>query len=151
MAEDGKRVMHAALSIGGQPLFSTMTFPRCAVATRPPPGAQGTPVTMHLDCPQVDTLWAQATAAGATRRCRLPTSSGATVTASSATLRPPVVDGDAERKEELVALSYSGAALLVALCCRYPATVRRCDRRSKQPADQPLHQTPWLIGVLPRR
>lgn len=67
MAEDGKRVMHAALSIGGQPLFLNDDFPEmCGGHSTTPKALKGTPVTMHLDCPQVDTLWAQATAAGAT-------------------------------------------------------------------------------------
>ena len=67
MAEDGKRVMHAALSIGGQPLFLNDDFPEmCGGQSTTPKALNGTPVTMHLDCPQVDTLWAQATAAGAT-------------------------------------------------------------------------------------
>jgi PhnB protein len=66
MADDGKRVMHASLSIGGQPLFLADDFPEmCGGKSSTPKALAGTPVTMHLDCPQADTLWAQATAAGA--------------------------------------------------------------------------------------
>ncbi len=66
MAEDGKRIMHASLSIGGQPLMLNDDFPEMRGGHSSTPKAlAGTPVTMHLDCPQVDTLWAQATAAGA--------------------------------------------------------------------------------------
>lgn len=67
MADDGKRVMHASLKIGGQPLFLNDDFPEmCGGKPSTPKALSGTPVTMHLDCPQVDALWAQATAAGAT-------------------------------------------------------------------------------------
>lgn len=66
MTDDGKRVMHASLSIGGQPLFLADDFPEMFGGKSSTPKAlAGTPVTMHLDCPQVDALWAQATAAGA--------------------------------------------------------------------------------------
>ena len=66
MAEDGKRIMHASLSIGGHPLMLNDDFPDMSGGKPSTPKAlTGTPVTMHLDCPQVDLLWQQAVAAGA--------------------------------------------------------------------------------------
>jgi PhnB protein len=56
------RVMHAELAIGGNVLYLSDEFPEMGGTTGAPNGA----VTIHLNVPDVDTLWAQATGAGAT-------------------------------------------------------------------------------------
>jgi PhnB protein len=56
------RVMHAELGIGDDVVYLSDEFPEMGGATGAPNGS----VTIHLNVPDVDKLWAQATAAGAT-------------------------------------------------------------------------------------
>jgi PhnB protein len=62
MPGPGDRIMHAELGIGDDVIYLSDEFPEMGGATGAPNGA----VTIHLNVPDVDTLWAQAVAAGAT-------------------------------------------------------------------------------------
>lgn len=67
VADDGKRIMHASMTIGGHMFMLNDDFPEmCGGQPRSAKAMGGSPVTMHLSCPQVDALWTQAVAAGAT-------------------------------------------------------------------------------------
>ena len=65
---DGK-IGHAMLRIGDSPLFVTDEFPD--YGSFGPLALKGSPVTIHLSVPNVDDIWASATAAGATVRMQL--------------------------------------------------------------------------------
>lgn len=65
-APDG-RIVHASLLINGGLVMLCDDFSKdMAGACRTPKALGGTTVTLHLDVPDVDGLWAQAVAAGAT-------------------------------------------------------------------------------------
>ena len=63
------RVGHAMLRIGDSPLFLADEFPDYGALG--PLSLKGTPVTIHLALPNVDAVWEQAVAAGATVRMEL--------------------------------------------------------------------------------
>ena len=62
LADDGKRLMHAHLTINGGSLMLNDDFPemRGGAASPPPAGT-----TLHLQVPDADALWDKAVAAGA--------------------------------------------------------------------------------------
>lgn len=64
---DGKKLIHASLNINGGVLMLSDDFPemRGGVANTPK-AFGGSPVTLHLDLEDVDAVFAQALAAGAT-------------------------------------------------------------------------------------
>jgi uncharacterized glyoxalase superfamily protein PhnB len=62
MPGPGDRVMHAELGIGDNVLYLCDEFPEMGGGTDAPNSAS----MVHLNVPDVDTLWAQAMAAGAT-------------------------------------------------------------------------------------
>lgn len=65
-APDGKRLMHASLRINNSLLMLCDDFPEmCGGQSRTPKALGGSPVTIHLQVPDVDALWKQAVAAGA--------------------------------------------------------------------------------------
>ncbi len=67
-AEDGKRLLHAALVINGGHVFLHDDFPEFqspAGRFAPPPKIGGVSVTMHLTVDDCDTWYARAIAAGA--------------------------------------------------------------------------------------
>jgi PhnB protein len=67
MAQDGKRIMHASLRINNSILMLCDDFPEMHGGKgRSAKALGGTPVTIHLQVPDVDALWKQAVAAGAT-------------------------------------------------------------------------------------
>ena len=61
MADDGKRIMHAYLSLNGGSLMLNDEFPEFMSAPATPPGS----VVLHLQVPDADAAWSKATAAGA--------------------------------------------------------------------------------------
>ena len=61
MADDGKRIMHAYLSLNGSSLMLNDEFPEYMSAPATPPGS----VVLHLQVPDADAAWSKATAAGA--------------------------------------------------------------------------------------
>ncbi len=66
-APDGKRIMHAAISIDGQPLFLVDDFPEfCEGKSYSPKGLGGTPVTIHRFVKDCDAAIKRAEEAGAT-------------------------------------------------------------------------------------
>lgn len=66
-APDGKRLLHAAITIGGSPLFLVSDFPEfCGGKSQSPQALGGTPVTIHRYVPDCDAAIEQAVAAGAT-------------------------------------------------------------------------------------
>ncbi len=66
-APDGKRVMHAELSIAGQPLFLADDFPEyCGGQSQTPIALGGTPVTIHRYVEDCDAVIQRAVEAGAT-------------------------------------------------------------------------------------
>ncbi len=66
-AEDGTRLMHAALNIGESPLFLCDDFPEyCGGETRAPKAGVPTSITLHLNVESCDAAIAKAVAAGAT-------------------------------------------------------------------------------------
>ena len=66
-AQDGKRLMHASLRINGAIVMLNDDFPEmCGGKSMTPKALGGSPVTIHLQVPEVDALWKQAVAAGAT-------------------------------------------------------------------------------------
>ena len=67
MAQDGKRIMHASLRINNSVVMLCDDFPEMNGGKgRTPKALGGSPVTIHLQVPDVDALWKQAVAAGAT-------------------------------------------------------------------------------------
>ncbi|MBL8878841.1 MAG: VOC family protein [Phycisphaerales bacterium] len=66
-AQDGKRLMHAELSIGPSTLYLCDDFPEfCGGKSRAPKSLGGTPVTIHQYVQSCDEAMAKAAAAGAT-------------------------------------------------------------------------------------
>lgn len=66
-APDGKKLLHAAISIDGSPLFLTDDFPEfCDGASRSPKALGGTPATIHRYVKDCDAAVKQAEGAGAT-------------------------------------------------------------------------------------
>ena len=66
-APDGKRLMHAHLKVMGMDLMLSDDFPEyMGGRSRTPQGFGGSPVTLHLQTDDVDTLWEKIVAAGAT-------------------------------------------------------------------------------------
>jgi PhnB protein len=68
-AEDGKRLMHAALAINGGQVFLHDDFPEYTFAGghfAPPPKLGGVSVTMHLTVDNCDAWYERAIEAGAT-------------------------------------------------------------------------------------
>ena len=64
---DGQKVIHAALAINGGLVMLCDDFPEMKGGRSSHPRALGgTPVTIHLDLPDVDALWGRAVDAGAT-------------------------------------------------------------------------------------
>ena len=61
MAEDGKRIMHAHLSLNGGSLMLNDEFPEFMSAPATPPGS----FVLHLQVPDADAAWGKATGAGA--------------------------------------------------------------------------------------
>jgi len=63
---DGKKLIHAALTIHGGMLMLCDDFPEMTGGKpRTPRALGGSPVTLHLDLPDVDATWAKAVEAGA--------------------------------------------------------------------------------------
>lgn len=62
MAPDGKTVMHCEMLLGDSRFFVTDEFPQ---GGQSPKSLGGTPVTLHLYVPDVDTVFERAVAAGA--------------------------------------------------------------------------------------
>ena len=66
MAEDGKRVMHAHLTIGGGTLFLNDEFPEFGgQPAKSPTRLGGTTFVIHLQVPDADVAWERAVKAGA--------------------------------------------------------------------------------------
>ena len=67
MAPDGKRIMHAALQVNGGVVMLNDEFPEYTGGKSSTPEALGgTPVTLHLQVTDADSVFNQAIAAGAT-------------------------------------------------------------------------------------
>lgn len=66
-APDGRRIMHAALRIGGSPVFLVDDFPEfCGGKSSTPKALTGTPVTIHRYVENCDAAIKRAQDAGAT-------------------------------------------------------------------------------------
>jgi PhnB protein len=66
MAEDGKRVMHAHLTIGGGTLFLNDEFPEFGgQVAKAPTSLGGTTFVIHIEVPDADVAWERAVKAGA--------------------------------------------------------------------------------------
>lgn len=66
-AEDGKRLMHAEISVNGARVYLCDEFPEhCGGKSRTPKALGGTPATLHLDVPNCDEAVRRMVAAGAT-------------------------------------------------------------------------------------
>ena len=66
-APDSEKIMHATLLIEGFPVQVSDDFPEFMGGVRRSPQALGgTPITLHLQVPDADALWARAVEAGAT-------------------------------------------------------------------------------------
>lgn len=66
-AEDGKRLMHAEMTLDGGSIFLCDDFPEyCGGKSRHPKAMGGTPTTFHRYVPNVDEAIRTAAAAGAT-------------------------------------------------------------------------------------
>ena len=64
---DGEKLIHVALSFNGGLLMLCDDFPEMSGGkARSPKALGGTPVTIHLDLPDVDAIWKRAVDAGAT-------------------------------------------------------------------------------------
>ena len=64
---DGKRILHASFLINGGMVMINDDFPEmCGGKSQTPRAFGGTPVTLHLNLPDVDAAWKQAVEAGAT-------------------------------------------------------------------------------------
>jgi PhnB protein len=70
-APDGKRLMHVHLKVLGMDLMFADDFPEHMGRSRTPEALGGSPVTLHLQTEDVDSLWANALAAGAKVTMRL--------------------------------------------------------------------------------
>ena len=79
---DGK-VMHAALSLGGSPVYLVDEYLDYGGKSLELLG--GSPVTIHLLVPDCDAVFNSASRRAAPSGCRLRTSSGATATEGSST------------------------------------------------------------------
>jgi uncharacterized glyoxalase superfamily protein PhnB len=67
VAPDGKRIMHAAIKIGGRPVFLVDDFPEfCGGKSETPKSLGGTPVTIHRYVEDCDAAIQRAQKAGAT-------------------------------------------------------------------------------------
>lgn len=66
MAEDGKRIMHAHLTLNGGHLMLNDDFPEYGGAAAPPGS-----VTLHLQVPDADAAWNRAISAGAKEKMPL--------------------------------------------------------------------------------
>ncbi|MDQ6698828.1 MAG: VOC family protein [Acidobacteriota bacterium] len=67
MAPDGKRIMHAALQVNGGVVMLNDEFPEYTEGkSMTPESLGGTPVTLHLQVTDADSVFNQAIAAGAT-------------------------------------------------------------------------------------
>jgi len=66
-ADDGKRLLHASLTINGGPLMLSDDFPEFGDSggTKEPGRLGGTPVTVHLDVVDADAVFDKAVGAGA--------------------------------------------------------------------------------------
>lgn len=66
-AEDGKRLMHAHLKLGGGDLYLMDDFPEYDnyASAKAPARLGGTSFVIHIDVPDADTAWARAAKAGA--------------------------------------------------------------------------------------
>ena len=65
-AEDGKRLMHAHLTLGAGALFLHDDFPEFGEhGAKAPARLGGTSCTFHLDVPDADAAWERAVGAGA--------------------------------------------------------------------------------------
>jgi PhnB protein len=63
---DGKKIMHSGLAINGAVIFLVDDFPeRNGGRARTPEALGGSPVTIHLNCSDVQGVWKAAVAAGA--------------------------------------------------------------------------------------
>lgn len=66
LTPDGKRILHAELLLNGARLMLCDDFPEfCGGTARTATALGGTPVTLHLQVPDADALFARATDAGA--------------------------------------------------------------------------------------
>jgi PhnB protein len=66
-APDGRRIMHAAITIGGRPVFLVDDFPEfCGGKASSPQALGGTPVTIHRYVTDCDAAIKRAEQAGAT-------------------------------------------------------------------------------------
>lgn len=65
-SQDGKKITHASLDIGGGIVMLSDDFPEHSGKSHAPQAFGGSPVTVHLCVPDVDATWATAVAAGAT-------------------------------------------------------------------------------------
>lgn len=66
-APDGNRIMHAAIEIGGRPVFLVDDFPEyCGGKSQTPAALGGTPVTIHRFVEDCDAAIQRAQEAGAT-------------------------------------------------------------------------------------
>ena len=66
LAEDGKRIMHAHLTLGAGILFLNDDFPEFgAQMAKAPTRAGSTTFVVHLDVPDADAAWERAVKAGA--------------------------------------------------------------------------------------
>ena len=63
---DGKGVMHACIKINGAPIFLVDENPQWGALS--PKSLNGSPVTIHLQVPDVDALYDRAVKAGATAK-----------------------------------------------------------------------------------
>lgn len=64
---DGTKLIHAAITINGGLVMMSDDFPEYMQGqSNTPQALGGSPVTIHLDLPDVDSVWKQAIAAGAT-------------------------------------------------------------------------------------
>ena len=66
LADDGKRILHADLEINGGRIYLSDDFETGTGGTVAPTTLGGTTVTIHLETPEAETLWANAVKAGAT-------------------------------------------------------------------------------------
>ncbi len=63
---DGKKIMHAAVELNGAVIFLVDDFPeRNGGRARTPTALGGTPITIHLNCSDVQRTWQGVVAAGA--------------------------------------------------------------------------------------
>lgn len=65
-APDGKRIMHASISINGAPVMLNDDFPEyCGGKSKTPRALGGSAAVIHLNVSEVDAAWARALKAGA--------------------------------------------------------------------------------------